>query len=157
MTSSHTHTHTQRERERPDDVTTSKVAKVHPAFGRVDFPFLKPTSTLTRLCHCQSGVTHTVIWHYTNGVKSKRHLHSHGLVIRTLPPPPPSSIQGKTHVVYRIKDKIQSTKMSLSYSANTLITSEERNLSIMNRITCPKSYVIQMFHCTCIYMYEPQS
>ena len=32
-------------------------------------------------------------------------------------------------------------------SANTLITSEERNLTIMNRITCPKSYVIQRFHC----------
>ena len=33
-------------------------------------------------------------------------------------------------------------------SANTLITSEERHLTIiMNRITCPKSYVIQRFHC----------
>ena len=39
-----------------------------------------------------------------------------------------------------------------SYSANTFITSDERNLSIMNRITCPKSYVIQRFHCTCIVM-----
>ena len=47
----------------------------------------------------------------------------------------------------RIKDKIRSTKTSLSYSANTFITSKERNLSIMNRITCPKSYVIQRFHC----------
>ena len=42
----------------------------------------------------------------------------------------------------RIKYKIQSTKTSLSYSANTFITSEERNL------TCPKSYVIQTFHCS---------
>ena len=56
-----------------------------------------------------------------------------------------------THTVepqtLRIKDKIRSTKTSLSYSANTFITSEERNLSIMNRITCPKSYIIQRFHC----------
>ena len=53
-----------------------------------------------------------------------------------------------SYILYHeIKDKIRSTKTSLSYSANTFITSEERNLSIMNRITCPKSYVIQRFHC----------
>ena len=51
-----------------------------------------------------------------------------------------------------MKDKIRSTKTSLSYSANTFITSEERNLSNNNEqnITCPKSYVIQRFHCICI-------
>ena len=40
-----------------------------------------------------------------------------------------------------IMNRITCPKTSLSYSANTFITSEERNLSIMNRITCPKSYV----------------
>ena len=30
------------------------------------------------------------------------------------------------------------------------VTSEKGNLSIMNRITCPKSYVIQRFHCIMI-------
>ena len=44
--------------------------------------------------------------------------------------------------------------MSLSYSANTFITSEERNLSITNRITCPKSYVIQRFHCIYVYTHN---
>ena len=38
-----------------------------------------------------------------------------------------------------IMNRLTCPKTSLSYSANTFITSEERNLSIMNRITCPKS------------------
>ena len=38
-----------------------------------------------------------------------------------------------------IMNRIACPKTSLSYSANTFITSEERNLSIMNRITCPKT------------------
>ena len=74
---------------------------------------------------------------------------------------------------FSIMNRITFPKTSLSYSANTLITSQERNLSIMNRITfpktsrfysantfitseersimnritCPKSYVVQRFHC----------
>ena len=48
-----------------------------------------------------------------------------------------------------IMNRITCPKTSLSYNANTFITSEER--SIMNRITCPKSYVIQRFHC----IYQP--
>ena len=51
------------------------------------------------------------------------------------------------HLIYR-NYNVNTVEPSLKETPN------KGNLSVMNRKTCPKSYVIQRFHC--IYMYIPQ-